>query len=1082
MAANSSPAQPFGAKTSLQDISVDEINATYKEGYLTKKARDDMIRRKAAEVLDNTIRDQGMVRTYYSEMIKHVQSNWDETVQAFKDYKPYEATGKEKGGAGEKANEALQRLGLSFKVMQNEIGALIAPFQAFGDVNGATAEHWAASAGASEGLAKTIGLAVNVGSNFVPIGKASQSFAKGVQGWAELAKGAGKAGEAIGAAGKVSNLATGAKAAQKTLSAADDAIFQGLGKDGVKAVEDFIPAEAKATEMPDFYKALRSYHDEIKSVTETKHLKDIEAEADALGIHLDDLKALGQGTALTPAQIRAYLKTLDEPTTDLIANARDVLKGVPEAGPIQDKLLMDYFSYTPKFRAAEVQAGRTVKVLDSDPRMKSITEMMKGWDPENAAGLNFDAVRRTIAEDLVAMANSPEKLKNLQIQTASGVIDKNSPTVWRRIKEAYSGILLMAPPTWFKNFMGNVFAATNSVVEREIAGAFSIDVAKGVVKGEGLTQLQGYTAAMGEALHAFGQSFKTMAPGEVTKFDFMPHANSGPLGRVLNIGHDVLRGTDNFFKTILRNGDLWATTFRDGKHLGLEGDALVDYAMRHRAMPSSTLLAHADDFALTQTYQNDLGTIGKMVQKATQNSPFYFWFPYTKTPMNLGKYAWYRTPGIQLFSESLYADIIAGGERADMAIARLTMGNMMGAFWFGLHRQGVLTDGGPLNPALRRAWSAINQPYAWRGKDGTQYPLPQMEPLTTSINLMSDFSAILNQLDEPTAGQAAMAMALSATKDIADKTYWQTVGQMFDVLGSIRAGEQPGPAIQRLAVSPLLAVTTGGALPGRAARIMDPVQREARGFVDQWKRRIPGYSETLPPMRDGYGDPILPPVSLGADWLGMLQPFTFKPPEGDRIKKEGEKLQVKLPIFPWNIGGPNRDTFDIREADPTDPLPVPLTPEQRDRWQRLYRDQIRNADAGLEKMLDSPVYKAQTVPQQRELFTNALAKMRAQAKNMLVATDPELQKAVLQSKAAGVLPMLKPDDRPQAQAAIDQAIGKVDDLSAEAKDNLMKWGYSADPGAERDQEVIRGYRGEINKSIPELNRGAAQESQQTPAE
>jgi hypothetical protein len=46
----------------------------------------------------------------------------------------------------------------------------------------------------------------------------------------------------------------------------------------------------------------------------------------------------------------------------------------------------------------------------------------------------------------------------------------------------------------------------------------------------------------------------------------------------------------------------------------------------------------------------------------------------------------------------------------------------------------------------------------------------------------------------------------------------------------------------------------------------------------------------------------------------------------------------------------------------------------------------------------------------------------------------------------------------------------------------MKWGYSADPGAERDQEVIRGYRGEINKSIPELNRGAAQESQQTPAE
>ena len=640
MPANSSPAQPFGKKTSLQDISVDEINDTYKEGYLTKKARDDMIRRKAAEVLDNTIRDQGMVKTYFTEMIKHVQSNWDDTVQAFKDYKPYEATGSQKGGAGEKANEALQRLGLSFKVMQNEIGALIAPFQAFGDVNGATAEHWAASAGASEGLAKTIGLAVNVGSNFIPIGKASQSFAKGVQGWAELAKGAGKAGEAIGTAGQVSNLATAGKAAGKVMNAVDDAMRQGLEADGVRVFHgsphefnqfdiskvgtgqgaqsyghglyfaqnpataeqyaaelarikiggkqmkfqeaydllrkevpeakdlsgkelhemlnyivnskiankppvNFHPAgsiEAKAfdafsakvqaaenlytAKIPEgtvskmldwdkplseqapevqkavnaaldtignqypggleaaskslpwlrgpreamrgediyralsggvgtseqasqklanlgipgikyldqgsriagqgtrnfvvfdpailggterltggmkqaeelsnvdkFYKNLRAYHREIKDVTETKHLADIEKEADALGIHLDDLKALGQGTALTPAQIRAYLKTLDEPTTDLIANARDVLKGVPEAGPIQDKLLMDYFSYTPKFRAAEVQAGRTVKVLDSDPRMKSITEMMKGWDPENAAGLNFDAVR-----------------------------------------------------------------------------------------------------------------------------------------------------------------------------------------------------------------------------------------------------------------------------------------------------------------------------------------------------------------------------------------------------------------------------------------------------------------------------------------------------------------------------------------------------------------------------------------------------------------------------------------------------------------------------------------------------------------
>ena len=117
--------------------------------------------------------------------------------------------------------------------------------------------------------------------------------------------------------------------------------------------------------------------------------------------------------------------------------------------------------------------------------------------------------------------------------------------------------------------------------------------------------------------------------------------------------------------------------------------------------------AHAQDYALNQTFQNDLGTIGQSIKKVAQWGPLFFWFPYMKTPMNLAKYSWNRTPGLQLISETLYTDILAGGARADMAIGRLTMSNMMAMFWFGLHRQGVISDGGPIEPGLGAHGSMI---------------------------------------------------------------------------------------------------------------------------------------------------------------------------------------------------------------------------------------------------------------------------------------------------------------------------------------------------------------------------------------
>jgi hypothetical protein len=661
--------------------------------------------------------------------------------------------------------------------------------------------------------------------------------------------------------------------------------------------------------------------------------------------------------------------------------------------------------------------------------------------------MDFDAAKKTILEDLVEMGNDTATLKAKQIQAVSEVKDF---TFWDKFRTTYISGLLLTPLTAAKNFIGNSYAAMNSVAERELAGWLSIDEVNGIVKGEGFAQFQGMQSAMAGGFKKWGDAFSKMAPEEASKFDFVPYRFEGALGRVWQSGSDNLRGMDNFFKAILHNGDIYGQALNRGTHQGLEGRALADYAARHARLPSQSMIEHAKDFALNGTYQNDLGTMGKWAQGLLQYGPMSLLFPFMKTPMNLAKYSWNHTPGLQFLSNSLYQDILAGGTRADMAIARLTLSNMMGMFWYGLAQQGLLTGGGPVDPGLRRTWG--KEPYAFAGKDAWWQP-GQLDPATTSIWMMADFAEVMNQLDDPTAEQTAMAIGLAGVRDIVDKSYWQTVGQAVDFIGALRSGEEPGAQAKRLITGPLQNIQ-GGPLVARVARIVDPVRREARGFMQQVRSRVPGFSESMPPVRDGWGDPMVPPQPLGGGWAGLVSPLSAKGYETDRIKKEGARLQAKLPMFPWSIGGKSIDDFDIRTLLPGDQLPVDLTPKQRDRWQVIYREILRHPKYGVEALLlDNPEYQATPEPGQRNAYLNFHAIARAGAKDALMVEDSSLRRKEAEATAGKYLPMLRPEMRPQVEAQISESLDLMESLAPQERANLEAFGIMGD-GAEKDQQSV----------------------------
>jgi hypothetical protein len=299
-----------------------------------------------------------------------------------------------------------------------------------------------------------------------------------------------------------------------------------------------------------------------------------------------------------------------------------------------------------------------------------------------------------------------------------------------------------------------------------------------------------------------------------------------------------------------------------------------------------------------------------------------------------------------------------------------------------------------------------------------------------------------------------MAISLAGVRDIVDKSYWQTVGQAVDFIGAVRSGEEPGRQAMRLIQGPLVTAASGGPLSAGIARAVDPVRREARGFMDQVRARVPGFSESMPPMRDGWGDPMVPPQPLGGGWAGLVSPLSAKGYEQDAIKKEGARLQAKIPLFPWSIGGKSLDDFDVRTALPGDPLPVDLSPKQRDRWQVIYREILRHPEKGIEPLLlNNPEYQNTPFAGQRNAYMNFLAIARQGAKDALMVEDDSLRRKEADATTGKYLPMLRPEMRPQVEAQISEGLDLMESLAPQERANLEAFGIMGD-GKEKDAQSV----------------------------
>ncbi|GGD54631.1 hypothetical protein GCM10010989_30990 [Croceicoccus pelagius] len=143
---------------------------------------------------------------------------------------------------------------------------------------------------------------------------------------------------------------------------------------------------------------------------------------------------------------------------------------------------------------------------------------------------------------------------------------------------------------------------------------------------------------------------------------------------------------------------------------------------------------------------------------------------FVRTPINLMKFATERSPAAPLLQE-WRRDFLAGGERRDMAIARVMLGTGFAMAMYEAALDGRITGAVPPDPAKARLMYADGwQPYSI--KVGERYvSYSRLDPFSSTIGVAADMATLPTGLTERQQEDKAMLLVASIMGNLASKTW-----------------------------------------------------------------------------------------------------------------------------------------------------------------------------------------------------------------------------------------------------------------------------------------------------------------------
>lgn len=501
-------------------------------------------------------------------------------------------------------------------------------------------------------------------------------------------------------------------------------------------------------------------------------------------------------------------------------------------------------------------------------------------------------------EDLQALDGmDPAKLADLLYQTKGDpkkLAQAANPTFLRRVLNeatfSLTNSLLWLYPTHVVNIASNLYMLAGRPTEKLIGGlALGPKAGGDILRQRAIREYAATVAALGDAWQAGTEAFlrgdSLLSPhnteffqGSVTQMplQWKPVTNVGDLAEnawkafnyrnVVGLPTRALGAVDEFFKTIRYRAFVQAQAATEANARGLSGEDFKRYVSEQmeRAIEPATgraLDQKALQEAQTTTFQNELlaNTAGATFQQARNRHPVLtFVLPFVKTPINVMRYGWKMTPGLNLLQTDFQQAIrgAQGAEAQAHAIGQMTLGAAFMGIAATLVLNGKITGGGPKEPRLLAELRATGwQPHAFviEGEDGSRryLPLGRFDPVAMPFTMVADLVEAMRLDPESKDAEIGMGAALLATAtSFSDRTFLQNLHQTLEALTD-ESGSRGERWLANVAGNtiPLSSALRGYANP-------DPYLRDARGFIDGTLKNMPGYSETLPPTRDAFGEPV----------------------------------------------------------------------------------------------------------------------------------------------------------------------------------------------------------------------------------
>jgi hypothetical protein len=480
------------------------------------------------------------------------------------------------------------------------------------------------------------------------------------------------------------------------------------------------------------------------------------------------------------------------------------------------------------------------------------------------------------------------------------------------VKEVWVNGLLSSPKTHVVNITSNTGVAFQQIYERAVAGGIrSLVGGDGVKASESIAMSYGLVSGIRDAFRMAAKSLKTgetgyafnkvevSHPKSISAEAFKMSSETG-LGRFLDFtGHAftvpgrLLGAEDEFFKTIGYRMEIHAQSLRQATQEGLSGKEAWERMRQLVDSPPDHIRINAADAAMYNTFTSEVGWVGKSLMGLRDNgSPgaqvaMTFVLPFVRTPTNIARYTFERTPFAPLVGQ-WRADIAAGGARADLALARMSTGTAIMVTAMDWATGGAVSGAGPKDPAerealLRSGW----QPYSIRVGD-RWYSYNRTDPFGATMGFAASIAEAVGQgeVDQEDVDEwnEVMAMSIAAVSQVViNKTYLEGIANIVEVMSDAKRYSES--YVTDLVASFVPFTSLSNAVKGAA----DPTMRETNSPWEAVQARIAGASEKLPPRRDLWGQPIKTESGLGKVY-DFMSPVASRQQDIDPVDREIVRL------------------------------------------------------------------------------------------------------------------------------------------------------------------------------------------------